>query len=653
MSISSRFPRPSSGITPVTHVSEAQVLSQRARSTTPAFNLLNSKYENIWMKAMRKETEDRLKKLRRRNRTRPTAPDLLALPSTITKPIQVDPEDPLALAWQRTLWYAFENFGRIGVAVEMYQYAANAAPHTSWNKVIVDEQAGKASVLILLMGLTDDVIRSLIRNTLPHDISRNPDLGDFARTCMQSREAPAIYCMALASNVSQILTANGPRPRSNPGRWLSPDQNGQLADTCEEYQDDAPTARFLNQSIDSWQRKDRWPGPGRRWTSRSFQNWLQCFRDLYCENIDPAKTTTPWVKCPFEVGFAVNTSARLRQHATNSNTNSIWALVHAIARLSPSSSGFGLPAPKQWELFVLFEDDEPYAQLGEIVGSMLCSSYWLHGGLNPVYAGSASLSRIVHQWGPDHPKWMTQVVNLAERLELAEYPDVEHDRFASLRRALAALLSQTDKEAEISRLELKLKDQREIESDTKERWKKKLRELGVLGKKLDDRDDEVVSSSQDATLVESLSLERHFRNADLIRRFVSMDIRTFTGARKTTMEEQGISESIQGEVETRVKEEHQAAALRFKEPWLTTRNPRRTPLDRRLIRPPPVIRSRGYELEREEDSDADSEDVLPGVEMEMESEEEAAELTDDEIESFDETPMDPEESRVEGDPERG
>ncbi|KAI4148100.1 MAG: hypothetical protein LQ341_001665 [Variospora aurantia] len=628
-------------VTPVTHVSQTQTSIRRARSSTPAFNLLGSKFDKIWMSGMRKETKDRVKKLGTGRRTEPLRPNLPPLPSTRPRPIQVDPEDPLALAFQRTLWYAFENFGRVGVAVEMYKRAANAIPNASWRKLIADEQSGNASVLVMLMGLTDDVIRSLIRNTLPHDITQSAELAGFVRRCMRSRKAPSIYCMAIASDVAPVLTATGTGPRSHPGRWLSPDQCRQLVLKCEDYFDNAPNAQVLNRAIDGWRRNTAWTDTRRKWHSQSSDQWLQCFRDLYCANIAPAKTTTPWAKCPFEVGFAINTVGRLRQHIVNSNTNSIWAVVHAIARLPtnvPNANGFGFPTPTQWELFPLFEHDEPFAQLAEIVGSLLCSSYWFHGGLNPVHAGSASLTTSVVDWPADDSRWNRQVITLAERLEHALYPDIEHDRFDSLRRALFALRSRNDEEAEIARLKLRKKEQKEEEDEVKEQWKKKLRELGALSKRSEERATQVVSSSQDPNLVDILSLARIYREANLVGLLVSMDVRTFAGASKTMIEEQGMSDSIRVQVESRVQEEHEAAAQRLKERCGTA-----TVSCRNQTPPPPplVSRSSGYIEE----------------EVEEEEEEEEEEMIVDDMETFDEETlmehMDPDESRVEGDLERG
>ncbi|KAL8973753.1 MAG: hypothetical protein Q9197_002001 [Variospora fuerteventurae] len=649
--------------TPAAHGSQSQLQAQRARSSTPTFNLLGSKFENIWMSAKRKELKDRLKELGTRRRTEPIPPNLARLPSTLPQPLQVDPEDPLALAWQRTLWYAFENFGRVGIAVEMHKKAANANRHASWDKVIADEASQKASILIMLMGLTDDVIRSLIRNTLPHDITQSTELADFVRHWMQKREAPSIYCMAIASDITPVLTVLGPRPRRDPGSWLSPDQTRQLVGKCKDYYTDAPNAQALNRAIDSWQRTVPWAERGRKWTSQSSAEWLRCFRDLYCTNIDPAKASTGWAKCPFEVGFAVNTVGRLRQHAINSKTNSLWAPVHAISRLPanvPNASGFGFPAPGQWELFPLFEDDEPYAQLAEIVGSLLCSSYWFEGGLNPVHAGSASLSRSVESWRQDDSRWNRQVITLANRLECAQYPDIEHDRFDTLRRALDALRSQKDDEAETARLKLKMQEQKEEENAVKEKWKKELRELGALNKRLEERESEVMSSSQDPALIDVLSLGRQYREADLISHLVSMDVRTFAGARKTMMEEQGISDSIRERVESLVEEEHEAAAQMLKVQWGTTSLPYRDHPDQSPPPPPVVSRSSGYRIERDARRDASSDagsDVGSDVPSEMELGSEVEEMTGDEIESFDEDSLmqylEPDESKVEGDLERG
>ncbi|KAL9018249.1 MAG: hypothetical protein Q9185_004463 [Variospora sp. 1 TL-2023] len=653
-------------VTPATQGGETQTSSPRARSSTPTFNLMDSQFPDVWVSAVIKTRNDRLKSLHAGRKTRPVRPIAPRLPSTLAKPAQKDPEDPLVLSWQRTLWYAFENFGRVGIALAIYKKAAEETQNASWDKLMDDRRRKTFYVLEHLVGLTDDAIRSLIRNTLPHDITKNRELAKFVRDSMVPRRAPSIYCMTIASSVENMLTTGGRTiPRPNAGKWLTPDQSVQMVRKCMNYHANKVGYEAMNQAIDSWGRKNPYTKSVRQWKSTSFKDWAPRFNLSYCANIDPTQRTTPWSKCPFEVGFAVNTVARLKQHAINSNTNSLWAPVHAIARLPtniPNASGFGFPAPRQWELFPLIEDNERAAQIGEIVGSLLCSTYWFEGGLNPIFAGTASLSKFVVHLNPDDPKWNRQVQTFAERLEHAQCPDIEHDRFDTLCRFADMRRSRAGEEAESTRLEQKWKDQEQKTDLAIKRWKKGLREQGSLRRKLEEKhqDEEIRSASQDPKMAQIHSLQRRCRDAKLIARFVRMDACTFDGARTMAMDEEGVPRSIRERVQAQVEKEHEAAAEkrieRFTAPVKHSELPLRpTPSRGRPIASGATRRARlpaasdqasSASTSDEEDTaeDTEPEDVDPGPE----------DSEDTDSGDMDPEDTDPEEDRgIEGDPERG
>ncbi|KAI4119873.1 MAG: hypothetical protein LQ338_007219 [Usnochroma carphineum] len=540
-----------------------------SRDNTPAFDLLSSQYPGVLVNAMVKDLKDRLGRSYASVKERPSEPTPLNLPSRTRQTGLVDPEDPLATPWQRIMWSAFESFGRVGIARVFYRKAAEEAPNASWEKLLADERSGEQYVVRLLMGLTDDAIRSLIRGTLPHDITlqQNSDLYKFVRDCMVPRAMPSIYCMAPASSTEQILVASGrSRPREHAGKWLTPDQAQQLVDKCRDYITDSPNALAMNQAIDGWKRKHRYTKPDRRWKSGVFEEWLQNFEDLYCGNIDPNKKNVPWTKVPFEVGFAVNTEGRLKQHAGNQQTNSIWALVHAITRLPtnlPGAQGFGFPPVRQWELFPLYEDNEKYAQLGEIVGSLLCSSYWTFGGLNPIYAGTAILSKHVEDWPQDAFKWKRQARTLAIRIQRAEYPDIEHDRFDTRRRTLAALKSLDAKRVDSQRLVREQEEKARQTQEKSDKWKQKLRELGALRKQLANQRQQSISASQDPEVTELLNMERDAEEANLIRQFTKLNPKAIPDAHEIEMEEQGIPDHVREEVRSCREEREQEAERRL------------------------------------------------------------------------------------------
>ena len=333
--------------------------------------------------------------------------------------------------WRETLWHAFQTFGRLGIAEEMYERAREASASAHWDKLLADKRSDRYAVLELLGALSDGCIESLIKGTLTYDIQYDHELAEFVKTSMKPKNAPAIYFTA---------------PASSTGKWLTPNQVSGMIATCRQYLKRAAAADDMNNAI------DRWPylsGPDRKriLTTQHMKDstdlWLTALDKYYCQNIDPTKTDVEWTKVPYEVGFAVNTKDRLKRHAVNRGTTAFFAITQAILRLphNPAGDVYGFDYPKtsQYELFALTEDDDTYSQLGEIVGSLLLSSYSRYGGLNPTPAGTAALK--VHMARPDPSIWDRQLITLAKRYKKADFPKNERDRFARLERGIKSLRS--------------------------------------------------------------------------------------------------------------------------------------------------------------------------------------------------------------------
>ena len=88
-----------------------------------------------------------------------------------------------------------------------------------------------------------------------------------------------------------------------------------------------------------------------------------------------------------EVGWAQDINIRLKDHVNNNSATPLFGLVNAISRQSAIDGGAAFPPPVQLILFPIWEDDEDLKKIGEILGSVLCSSYWIYGGLNDAWAG--------------------------------------------------------------------------------------------------------------------------------------------------------------------------------------------------------------------------------------------------------------------------
>ncbi|KAI4181224.1 MAG: hypothetical protein LQ346_006838 [Caloplaca aetnensis] len=545
----------------VTHVSE----TQRERSDTPMYNPLGSSYPGGLRQSINREIRDTHRGLGPTTRTRPSPPIPQPLPSATSGPVVGDPDDPLTTPWQRKLYYSFKTWGRIGIAIEIWRLAEREdrkRPNVHWGKLVDDNISGRRHVLLHLAALTDDAILSLIKGTLASDMVQNPELGDFVKDCMQPKQGPSIYIQAPASAVQSTPVAGGaPTSRPYAGRWLSPDQARAFLSTCEDYhttsrQAAAPTAGVMNKAIDSFPAFVVTNAKGQKFKTQVFDKWLQSMKDIYDNpSIAANKRSMPWSRVPMEVGYAKDTITRLQQHAGNRSTNALFGLTHAILRLPnnpPISQGFEFPKPRQWELFPLHNDDEQYAQIGEILGSLICSSYHSMGGLSPIHAGTAQHSVA------DVPSstWDEQASNLATRIQRADYPNVEIQRFAQRERDLLALKSWKAKQAACEEKEQKFKDAELEREEQEQKWKKANRRLGELRGELEKAEDEVSEASQSPSVKDLIELKKRLRENDLVNEF---------SRGKYAMEEQRVPDHIRARVTARVEEEKLARTQKIQD----------------------------------------------------------------------------------------
>ncbi|KAL8725873.1 MAG: hypothetical protein Q9166_007070 [cf. Caloplaca sp. 2 TL-2023] len=539
-----------------------------APSVPESFDLFDSQHPSIIASTVGKGPSDKLEELHAITRTEPSKPDDLILPSSVPASVLRDPNDPLFSQWQRTLLHAFDNFGRVGIEREMYKRARIEIldPDTSkahWQKIIDDENNEEHKIILLLQGLTNDAIRSIIRGTLIHDTSHNKALEDFVNNQMKPKDAPSIYCMYPARTMLREIVPEGrPLPSPNAGKWLSPVQARELVQTCRDYLNDSPTAQAMNQAIDRWRRsRERDKDILESDRSREvFREWLIAFEKRYCKNVDPNKATTLWTSVPFTVGFAVNTHNRLGQHRRTHNTGYIFAVVHAILMLHRDTSikGFGFPETRKLELFPLWEDDEAYAQLGVIVGSLLGSSYWWDAGLNAAFAGTASLSMHVKELEPK--KWDDQAIVLAKRIQKAQYPGCEFDRFNTLSRQLQALREVNTKKLEADHAEREYK-KAEAKFETQlEKYEESHRAVGKLRKQLANVQEQRVQASQEPWAKEFYTLKKNATEENVVKRFVDMKVhRGVPNAYQIAMKAQDVPEEVRVKVETRRQANLEAA----------------------------------------------------------------------------------------------
>ena len=74
----------------------------------------------------------------------------------------------------------------------------------------------------------------------------------------------------------------------------------------------------------------------------------------------------------------------------------------------------------QLVLFPIWKDDPELKKIGEILGSVLCSSYWIYGGLNYAWAGG---SVNVTADNPEADTWVNSAENFNSRINKEGVPD--------------------------------------------------------------------------------------------------------------------------------------------------------------------------------------------------------------------------------------
>ena len=122
------------------------------------------------------------------------------------------------------------------------------------------------------------------------------------------------------------------------------------------------------------------------------RQFLSTLEDQFCKNIDASDERTPFRRCPHEVGWSQEIQKRLKEHENNSSTTSLFAYCNALTRVHKACGGPGFDSPLQLILFPIWENEKHLKSIAEILGSVLCSSYWFYGGLNITYAGASNNS---------------------------------------------------------------------------------------------------------------------------------------------------------------------------------------------------------------------------------------------------------------------
>ncbi|KAL8876112.1 MAG: hypothetical protein Q9198_005634 [Flavoplaca austrocitrina] len=233
-----------------------------------------------------------------------------------------------------------------------------------------------------------------------HDIRNDRDVKLYYRAYLRNiGDFPAIYFNTLATSDFKMSVLGV--PQQAPGKWLSANNVQSLLVKYNDYSTGADPA--LQRKVDSIE---------------IGKMWIRATRARFCDGVRPNDEDQPHISAPFEVGWSKDVKRRIPEHKKNTGTTSIFGSNNALTRLSLAQGGFGFPSnPFSGVSFPLWADNRELARVGKILGSLLVSSYWFHGGYNSTWAGT-----FVMPSGEDID-WDAAEREAPARLEYCKAPD--------------------------------------------------------------------------------------------------------------------------------------------------------------------------------------------------------------------------------------
>lgn len=376
----------------------------------------------------------------------PPAPTPKVLPPIKHLSPDAHPTDPIQTQHQRRMMDAFIAHQRRGLRDEIVEEArrkwssiGKGSKTSSWYAILEDEEVEKTCYTSrLLMQLPDCIIKSLIQNTLPSDYTNDSEVKSFVIRHMRT-------CIPYAGIYVNIPTRS-PGPGSLPlsgvpgkGEFLSSDEAERLIQRVELYIANKPADSLDNSDVDFCFTTPKF-APERKFCSKSpnpkWQEWLQEFRSIYCRNVPVSERSTHFQRCPMEVGWSQDVQKRLRDHRENGSTTAIFGVVNAMTRQQANKGGFGFPEVWQLALFPVWKRDSKFARVAEVLGSMLCSSYWCYGGLNISEAGYSTITTTTAEF--DDILWEESIREAYKRFKWYGYPEEELQFWLDTHRMLEA-----------------------------------------------------------------------------------------------------------------------------------------------------------------------------------------------------------------------
>lgn len=296
------------------------------------------------------------------------------------------------------------------------QIASRTTAPRSYELIVEDCDKGNHHVYELLRLLPPAVIRSLIANTLPLGVIHEPEvrrLFDAHMAIKESDPCAGIYVQWIAHAPRTVVNPAG---AATEAKFLDSTQVARMLSLVEGYLDNQLASQAANNSIDR-QYNPNWKPSRRRAkeikgeTLQRVQEWVKVTRRQYCTNIDSAKDKDAFLRVPMEVGWAQDIPKRIKEHNKADNTPPLLYLVNAIRKKE-----FGMSSLIKQDAFLFpvpYEVDTPLYKIAEILGSILCSSYYFYGGYNAHLAGGSNTPTR----GEDHMVWYNSECAYLNRLK--------------------------------------------------------------------------------------------------------------------------------------------------------------------------------------------------------------------------------------------
>ncbi|KAF7915965.1 hypothetical protein BELL_1339g00010 [Botrytis elliptica] len=412
-------------------------------------------------------------------------------------------EIPIISPRRRRIIQAFESGTRLEFMMELYKIADedltgfNIAPFghqklprkSCLSTMIDDRDSGDLSMLKLLMVLPDEIIKSLILNTIGSRYQLEPD---FKALFPQMDHSSGIY-------LNTILSGR------HPGRGLTGREWAVVVSKITTYvagQGIMITGNSTNaereaareaSSIDNaygdrpnLDKKKFEPYRGHRyWMNHGQVTQIFCreLRNRCNQTLDPSQTTRQ-IQSPCEIGLSHDMQARVKNHHPDSglrNTVKIWGLV--LSCLSVANIDFtvvSIPVLKVWDRSLIGK--------AEILITFLAGSSFDEGGFNASQPGA------------------NRNLEIPDRLRNEEI-DVFHDNetFLNNLREGEETLSQNQnilnklKKFDIDVESHRLHDAKDNLRELKDTRREQLRLIETLNNKVENFDDSKIQDIKDAT----------------------------------------------------------------------------------------------------------------------------------------------------------